>query len=82
MLILDEPASHLPHREALQALSAVMDAEIDRGVLLVTHRREKVALAGRELELGAGRALAGERAGRSIRGTAGGGALPEQGDAR
>ena len=31
-----------------------MDAEPGRGVLLVTHRREEVALAGRERELAAG----------------------------
>ena len=32
---------------------AVMDAAPGRGVLLVTHRREEVALAGREVRLGA-----------------------------
>jgi ABC-type transport system involved in cytochrome bd biosynthesis fused ATPase/permease subunit len=53
LVILDEPASHLPHGEALDALSAVMDAEPGRGVLLITHRREEVALAGREVRLGA-----------------------------
>ena len=52
LLLLDEPASHLPHDEALEALSAVMDAAPGRGVLLVTHRREEVALAGREVRLG------------------------------
>jgi hypothetical protein len=31
----------------------IMDAEPDRGVLLVTHRREEVALAGRGRTLGA-----------------------------
>ena len=53
LLLLDEPASHLPHDEALEALSAVMDAAPGRGVLLVTHRREEVALAAREVRLGA-----------------------------
>ena len=52
LLLLDEPASQLPHGEALEALSAVMDAVPGRGVLLVTHRREEVALTTRELRLG------------------------------
>jgi thiol reductant ABC exporter CydC subunit len=51
LLILDEPASQLPREEALAALSAVMDAEPGRSVLLVTHRREEVALADREARL-------------------------------
>ena len=51
LLVLDEPASHLPHDEALTALSAVMDAEPDRGALLITHRREEVDLTGREIRL-------------------------------
>jgi thiol reductant ABC exporter CydC subunit len=45
LLILDEPASHLPRDEALNALAAVMDVDPARGVLLVTHRREEMALA-------------------------------------
>jgi thiol reductant ABC exporter CydC subunit len=53
LVVLDEPASHLPHDEALQALAAVMDAAPGRGVLLVTHRREEVALTERELNLDA-----------------------------
>jgi thiol reductant ABC exporter CydC subunit len=55
LVVLDEPASHLPHGEALQALSAVMDAEPGRGALLITHRREEAALAEREVRLGASR---------------------------
>jgi ABC-type transport system involved in cytochrome bd biosynthesis fused ATPase/permease subunit len=51
LLILDEPASHLPRHEALEALSAVMDVDPSRGVLLVTHRREEVDLASREVRL-------------------------------
>ena len=51
LVVLDEPASHLPHDEALTALSAVMDAEPDRGALLITHRREEVDLTGREIRL-------------------------------
>jgi thiol reductant ABC exporter CydC subunit len=51
LLILDEPASQLPHDEALAALTVVMDAEPGRGVLLVTHRRDEVALADREVRL-------------------------------
>jgi ABC-type transport system involved in cytochrome bd biosynthesis fused ATPase/permease subunit len=51
LLILDEPASQLPRDEALSALAAVMDAEPGRGVLLVTHRREEIALADREVRL-------------------------------
>ena len=45
LLILDEPASHLPRDEALDALAAVMDVDPARGVLLVTHRQEEMALA-------------------------------------
>jgi ABC-type transport system involved in cytochrome bd biosynthesis fused ATPase/permease subunit len=52
LVVLDEPASHLPHDEALDALAAVMDAEPGRGALLITHRREEVELTGRELRLG------------------------------
>ena len=52
LVVLDEPASQLPHGEALDALAAVMDAEPGRGVLLITHRREEVALTGREVRLG------------------------------
>ena len=51
LVVLDEPASHLPHDEALAALAAVMDAAPCRGVLLVTHRREEVGLTDRELRL-------------------------------
>ncbi len=51
LVVLDEPASHLPHDEALAALAAVMDAEAGRGVLLITHRRDEVALTGREVRL-------------------------------
>ena len=51
LLILDEPASHLPRDEAIEALSAVMDVDPSRGVLLVTHRREEVDLASREVRL-------------------------------
>ncbi len=52
LVILDEPASHLPRHEALEALSAVMDVDPSRGVLLVTHRHEEVELASREVRLG------------------------------
>ena len=51
LLILDEPASQLPRDEALAALAAVLDADPGRGVLLVTHRRDEVALADREVRL-------------------------------
>jgi len=51
LLILDEPASQLPRDEALVALAAVIDTAPGRGVLLVTHRREEVALADREARL-------------------------------
>ena len=51
LLILDEPASQLPRDEALAALAAVLDADPGRAVLLVTHRREEVALAEREVRL-------------------------------
>jgi ATP-binding cassette subfamily C protein CydC/ATP-binding cassette subfamily C protein CydCD len=51
LLILDEPASQLPRDEALTALAAVLDAGPGRGVLLVTHRHDEVALADREVRL-------------------------------
>lgn len=51
LLVLDEPASHLPRDEALDALTAVIEATPGRGVLLITHRREEVALAGREVRI-------------------------------
>ena len=51
LLLLDEPASQLPRDEALAALAAVIEATPGRGVLLVTHRREEVALGDREVRL-------------------------------
>ena len=65
LVILDEPASQLPRDEALAALAAVIDAEPGRGVLLVTHRREEVALAGREVRLASPSPPSGEPAPRS-----------------
>ena len=52
LVILDEPAATCRDDEALEALSAVMDVDPSRGVLLVTHRREEVDLASREVRLG------------------------------
>jgi ATP-binding cassette subfamily C protein CydC len=51
LLILDEPASHLPRDEALSALRAVLDVDPGRGALLIAHRREELALADRVVSL-------------------------------
>ncbi|PTL55553.1 thiol reductant ABC exporter subunit CydC [Paraconexibacter algicola] len=51
LVVLDEPASQLPRADALAALTAVADADPTRGVLLVTHRPEELALADREVHL-------------------------------
>lgn len=45
LVILDEPASHLPYDDALSALSAVIDAAPGRSAVLVTHRAAEAELA-------------------------------------
>lgn len=56
-VVLDEPASHLPSAEALDALQAVCDAQANRGCLIVTHHDEEAALADRVLVLNGGRLI-------------------------
>ena len=58
LIVLDEPASHLPHAEALAALRAVLDADPRRGALLITHRAGEARLAGRSVRMAAGRIAA------------------------
>jgi ABC-type transport system involved in cytochrome bd biosynthesis fused ATPase/permease subunit len=51
LVLLDEPASHLPPADAVAVLRAVMDAVPGRGALLVAHRDEEAALADRSVLL-------------------------------
>lgn len=51
LLLLDEPASHLPVDDAVAALAAVLDAHPAAGALLVAHRLEEAALAHRAVRL-------------------------------
>lgn len=55
ILLLDEPASHLPEVDALAALRAVLSARPGRSALLVSHRASEQRLARRELRLQDGR---------------------------
>lgn len=55
LVVLDEPASHLPYGDALTALGAVLDAVPQRGALLITHRAEEAELADRVVTLTTGR---------------------------
>jgi thiol reductant ABC exporter CydC subunit len=50
-LILDEPTAHLDQDTAAVAMSALMHAAGDRGVLVITHRREGLECFDRVLEL-------------------------------
>lgn len=52
-LVLDEPVSHLPPAEGRAVLDAVLDAAPSVGALLIAHRPEEAALAGRTVRLGA-----------------------------
>ncbi len=63
VLLLDEPASHLPEDAALAALSAVIGARPGRSVLLVSHRASERRLASREVQLDHGLATAGSQRG-------------------
>lgn len=47
LVVLDEPASHLPADEAATVLRAVLDADPRRSALLIAHRPEEAALAAR-----------------------------------
>jgi thiol reductant ABC exporter CydC subunit len=51
LVLLDEPASHLPPADAVAVLRAVMDAVPGRGALVVAHRDEEAALADRTVLL-------------------------------
>ncbi len=51
MLLLDEPASHLPEDAALDALRAVIDARPHRSAVIVSHRPAECGLADRELRM-------------------------------
>ncbi len=51
LVVLDEPASHLPYDDALSALSAVIDAAPGRSAVLVTHRAAEAELAGQIVRL-------------------------------
>lgn len=51
LVLLDEPASHLPPADAVAVLLAVIDAVPGRGALLVAHRDEEAALADRSVLL-------------------------------
>lgn len=51
LVLLDEPASHLPADDAVAALRAVLDAAPGRGALVVAHRGTEAALADRIVSL-------------------------------
>lgn len=55
LVVLDEPASQLPHDEAIAALQAVLNADVRRGALLITHRSREAYLADRLVHLADGR---------------------------
>jgi ATP-binding cassette subfamily C protein CydCD len=63
LVLLDEPASHLPEADAIAALRAVLRARPGRSAVLVSHRAAERRLATREvvLERGAIGASACER---------------------
>ncbi|MEH3053958.1 MAG: thiol reductant ABC exporter subunit CydD [Patulibacter minatonensis] len=51
LVLLDEPASHLPEADATAALRAVLRARPGRGAVLVSHRAAERRLATREVLL-------------------------------
>lgn len=55
VVLLDEPASHLPEDDALSALRAVLAARPGRAALIVSHRASERRLAAREVRLAGGR---------------------------
>ncbi|MEO8690471.1 MAG: ATP-binding cassette domain-containing protein, partial [Solirubrobacteraceae bacterium] len=55
LIVLDEPASHLPPNEAIDGLQAVLDADPSRGALLITHHANEALLAERTVLLAHGR---------------------------
>ncbi len=54
LVLLDEPASHLPEADAISALRAVMRARVGRTAVLVSHRAAERRLATREVLLAHG----------------------------
>ncbi|MCK9250523.1 MAG: thiol reductant ABC exporter subunit CydC [Solirubrobacteraceae bacterium] len=53
LLVLDEPVSHLPPADGVAVIRTVLDADPDRGALIVAHRPAEAALADRTVTLGA-----------------------------
>lgn len=51
LVLLDEPASHLPEADAEAALRAVLTAQPGRGGIVVSHRGVERSLARREIRL-------------------------------
>ncbi len=51
LAVLDEPASHLPRNEAVDAIRAAVDARPGRGLLLVTHHMDELELVDRTIPL-------------------------------
>ncbi len=54
IVLLDEPASHLPEADAIAALDAVLRARPGRSAILVTHRASERTLTEREVILAGG----------------------------
>lgn len=54
IVLLDEPASHLPEANAVAAVEAVLAAQEGRSALIVAHRASERTLADRELLLDGG----------------------------
>lgn len=61
VVLLDEPASHLPEDAALAALRAVLAARPGRAALIVSHRASERRIATREVRLEGGRIVDGPR---------------------
>ena len=61
VVLLDEPASHLPERDALDALRAVVGARPGRAAIVVSHRASERRIASREVRLEGGRIVDGPR---------------------
>jgi ABC-type bacteriocin/lantibiotic exporter with double-glycine peptidase domain len=56
VVLLDEPASHLPEDDAIAALRAVLAARPGRAAIVVSHRASERRIASREVRLYGGRA--------------------------
>lgn len=61
VVLLDEPASHLPEDDALAALRAVIAARPGRAAIIVSHRASERRIASREIRLQGGRTIDGPR---------------------